>query len=217
MTAELKVQNDPNLQLAGECFMYLLWVESTMIDFLTLEAGDSEMRNGYNIACRSGGDLPKDFAKKRLELSRETFEAVKKDFLKRWPRWENDPEVYGAIERAVIFRNAIGHAQVQLLRPYLLYTPKPKKEGKEWDVLNQYLSCAACRKLLKDCVCKGDNIGSPRSLKLAFRRGQIEIYDIIETIDWKCFLPTSQLLNVAYRGIAWPSGAGFKRPQNDPN
>ena len=39
MTVRIKMHKDQNLILAGESFMYLRWVESAMIDFLTLEAG----------------------------------------------------------------------------------------------------------------------------------------------------------------------------------
>ena len=204
MTAELKVQSDSNLQRAGECFMFLLWVESTMIDFLTLEAGDSVMRNGYNSAYRSGSAFPKDFATSRLELSRKTFEEVKGIFLKKWPQWKNDGEVHSAIERMVIFRNAIGHAQVQPFRPYLLYTPHGQKA---LDRIYTYMHCAGCGQLLKNCGCKKkEDLASPRTMKLSFsdRKFVAGLYGDIRTVDGKCFFSTSKLLNVAYQGIAWP-------------
>lgn len=216
MTVRIKMHKDQNLILAGESFMYLRWVESAMIDFLTLEAGGSEMRDNYNRTY-GHGDWAVDFAKNRLERSEKSFGTVKEDFLEKWPCWKNDPEVHGAIERAGIFRNAIGHAQVQLRRPYLLYMPK-SKGGEEWNILSQYLSCLTCHKPIKDCFCKGDDTAFPRSLKFTFQPGHNDIVDILYTLDRKCFLPTSKLLNVAYWGLEWLSTSdGFEWPRNDPN
>ena len=101
--------------------MFLLWVHSTMLDLLALSDSGASVRGEYSRAVLSEGPtpFPPEFANQRLQLSKGSFGATKNQFLERWPQWREDQHVRGALERTVIFRNAIGHSQVQPFRNYL--------------------------------------------------------------------------------------------------
>ena len=143
------VQNDPHLIAAGECFMFLSWVQSAMCDLLALEALGPESRTRYNTAHKANDPWPTDFSNERLTLSKESFGSLKNRFVDTWPQWSAHA-VHDAIERVVLLRNAIGHAQVQLNRPYLLYVP----EDGRWPVLESYFTCGRCGLPLNSCACE---------------------------------------------------------------
>ena len=158
MNGDLSAQTDSHLITAGECFMFLSWVQSAMCDLLALEALSPESRARYNAAPAANASWPQDFSTNRLTLSKESFGALKGRFLDKWPQWRTH-NVHVSIERVVLLRNAIGHAQVQPLRPYLLYVP----EDGRWGALEQYFTCGRCHLPLNACTCEH---GSPKSLRL---------------------------------------------------
>ena len=154
-----RVETDKHLIMAGECFMYLGWVESTMRDFVVLKEGDKDLRRRYSEAYGKEGHPP-DFVRRRLELGRLTFGAIKNRFLCLWPLWKDNTNIRRAIECAVIYRNGFGHAQIQPFRPYLLYTPNKDSRDK----INEYMSCNNCMRISKDCICKKDHCTRQKSL-----------------------------------------------------
>lgn len=207
-----RVETDNHLQAAGECFMFLCWVESTMRDFLVLREGGKEMRSRYNESY--GSNHPPEFARKRLELGRLSFGTVKKRFLCEWPEWKESTDIHEAIERIVIYRNGFGHAQVQPFRNYLLYTPADST----CKSIREFTRCDRCSLRLKDCECERDDVAEP--FTLVFRcleeRFLGELYGDIRRVDEKCFLSTAKKLNVAYRGVAWPIGRKYVLAENHP-
>lgn len=196
---KLIVEVDPFFSKAGECFMFLLWVESTMCDLIVLKEGGKELINQYN---RSYGKAahPPDFAKKRLELKVDSFPRIIKKFWNLWPRWEETVTVRESVERVGIFRNAFGHAQVQPFRGYLLYTPTKGS----WENINSYMKCGACSEYHGSCSCSKASLSEPRCLKLDTKAVNVA-YEDIRTIDRDCLSPTAVDLGVEYRGIAWPN------------
>ena len=198
-----RIRPDEHLIFAGECFMYLCWVESTMRDFVVLREGDEDMRRRYNEA-HGKENHPPDFARKRLELGCLDFGDLKERFLRLWPKWKESHNIHGAIECAVIYRNGFGHAQVQPFRQYLLYTPNKYSLKK----INNYMTCPNCTKLDKDCMCEQDNRAEPYTLmfKCLDDKFRANFYGNIKIIDLYCFTPTAKLLDVAYQGVAWPQG-----------
>ena len=118
----IQVQFDDHLRSAGECFMFLLWVESYMRDLVVLQEGGEDMRNRYNKAF-GRENHPSDFAQNRLKLSDLAFGKIKNRFLCHWPQWKEDKDVHEAIERVVIFRNGFGHAHIQPLGPIYCILP----------------------------------------------------------------------------------------------
>ena len=110
---------DRLLIVAGECFMHLLWVETVMRDLMVLREGREDMRRRYSMAFGRESH-PSDFSRKRMELGTRDFGFVKEQFLEYWPEWRDDWEVHDAIERVAIWRNALGHANVQPFREFLL-------------------------------------------------------------------------------------------------
>lgn len=186
-----------DLEAFGGCFLLLLWVESTMRDFVTLSEGGDDMRRRYN-GMRGTGKLPRDFSRRRLELGRHSFGRIKNKFLDIWPDCTNQPHLREAIERAVIARNAIGHAQIDFGRAYLLYTPTITA----WEVINRYTRCAKCEKLHGNCQCVDPDIADPLTLKLNPEYLGKVCLDA-ETIDRDSFLPTAKRLGIAYHPLPW--------------
>ena len=201
----MKVENDPHLLSAGQCFMFLCWVESSMRDFVVLNDGGEEMRARYNTGIRTGKHPP-DFSRKRLEIGVSTFGTIKNRFLQMWPEWKTQQDVHEAIERVVIWRNAFGHAQIQPFRPYLLYTPNTKS----WEAIQRYMRCPTCLKYRQYCQCPKDDFVDPITIKMPCldETFLVGLYGDIKTVDVQCFLKTAQVLRVRYQGIAWPRGDG---------
>ena len=196
------VQTDRHLIFAGECFMYLSWVQSAMCDLLALEALGPESRARYNAARKANDPWPRDFSNERLTLSKESFGGLKNRFLDTWPQWHAHA-VHDAIERVVLLRNAIGHAQIQLNRPYLLYVP----EDGRWPVLETYFTCGRCGLRLNSCTCEH---ATPKALRLPCQEPWfvLTLYGDIQSVDTECLLPTAKLLAVEYQGCAWPDASG---------
>ena len=149
MASDPLVQVDPHLIAAGQCFMFLSWVQSAMCNLLALDALGPESRARYNAAYKTNGPWPREFSIERLTLSRESFGSLKNRYLDKWPQWR-EHDVHASIERGVLLRNAIGHAQVQPFRPYLLYVPEDEK----WGALEKYFTCQRCCLPLKTCTCE---------------------------------------------------------------
>lgn len=204
-----EVEHDNHLRSAGECFMFLSWVQSTMCDLLALHNLGPKTKKRYNAAHGAGGSWPSDFSTLRLELNGRNFGSLKDEFLQMWPRWRGPSAVREALERAVIYRNGIAHAQVQPFRDYLLYTPNKSS----WKKIREYTRCHQCQKFHKDCDCCKPNQASPPSLIFRFldRSFVTGLYMDVQTIDAKCFAPTAKAMGVAYQGIAWPDARGGYR------
>ena len=175
-----KVEPDEHLIAAGKCFMFLCWVESYMRDLLVLQEGGEYMRKKYNEAFGCDNH-PACFAKKRLELGKCSFEKIKTQLLCKWPQWKEHSNVHESIERAVIFRNGFGHANVQFFRPFLLYTPNSKSQ----ESINNYMKCPKCLKNYKSCKCSGNDEAKPRTLifRCLDKEFRKTFYGDIETID----------------------------------
>ena len=202
----MKVQNDNHLISAGECFMFLCWVESSMRDFIVLHDGGEDMRARYNKAIGSEV-LPSDFSRCRLKMGAVGFGKIKNRFLTIWPAWKTRQDVHEAIERAVIWRNAFGHAQIQPFRPYLLYTPNEQS----WRNIGRFTRCGTCLQYQKYCQCSIDDNADPPTviMRCLDQKFLQNIYRDIQTIDTRCFLSTAKELNIFYQGIAWPKGSRF--------
>ena len=192
-----RVESDDLLMRAGECFMYLLWCETTMRDLVVLKDGGEDMCKRYSDAFGKAPH-PRDFASNRLELGKLDFRKIKCKFLKHWPR-RAEGEIEYVINRVVIWRNVLGHASVQPFREHLLYTPADSS----WKNINKYMTCHKCRKYLKDCKCEHDR-AEPHSLSIGHETLDT-IYEDIKAIDVQCFYPTARILNVEYQGVAWPT------------
>lgn len=208
-----QVQPDNHLQSAGECFMFLGWVESTMRDLLVLQEGGEQMREKYNSAYGKESH-PSDFARRRLELGRLSFSQIKNRFFCQWPQWKNERHIHEAVERVVIYRNGFAHAQIQPFRNYLLYTPN---EG-SLKAIREYTKCIHCNHYLKDCSCQHIDRVEPLTLKFPCLEKQFvdQLYRDISTVDLRCLLPSAIQLNVAYNGIAWPTKNGHVQGEHVP-
>ena len=198
------VQSDPHLIAAGQCFMFLSWVQSVMCDFLALEALDPESRARYNAAFTAGAPWPEDFSVGRLTLMRNSFSRLKQWFLAKWPQ---SSDVRASIERVVLLRHAFAHAQIQPFRPYLLYVPD---DDRKWGALGRYFRCAQCLLPLKECNCAHASI---EALSLRCQEPWFEdsLYGDIGRVDVECFVSTAKLLGVEYQGGAWRTGNGSWR------
>ena len=181
--------------------MYLCWVENYMRELLVLKEGGEDMCRRYSQVF-GREPYPGDFAQKRLEISIHSFREIKNQFFEVWPNWRKVRNVYESIERAVIFRNGFGHANIQLLRNYLLYTPKEKT----WESINEYMKCSRCFQYYKHCKCAQEEAAEPRSLIFRCLGEEFldSLYGDIRTIDLECFGPTARLLGIPYRGVRWP-------------
>ena len=190
---------------AGECFIYLLWGETVMRDFVVLREGGEDMRRRYSVAY--GKDLhPSDFTHARLELGIYDFGVVKNRLLGHWPKLTCETEVQDAIERVVLWRNALGHANVQPFRAHLLYTPTKAALDKILTVMK----CPDCLVYLADCECPAEEIVDPISLTINDELIRT-IYRDIRLVDLRCFRDVASALDVEYRGIAWPLiGGGYE-------
>lgn len=196
------VEPDRLLIAAGECFMHLLWIETVMRDLVVLREGGENMRRRYSAAF--GKDPhPSDFSTRRMELGTRDFGVVKGQFLEYWPEWRDDAEVHDAIERVVIWRNALGHANVQPFREFLLYTPADSA----WKRIQRYTRCHKCFRYLVDCGCDHDDVAEPHSMTVRLRTLQT-IYLDIRTVDVSCFYPVAVSMDVAYQGFGWLTGDG---------
>ena len=206
----MKVEPDEHLISAGECFMFLAWVESAMRDLVVLESGGEDMRRRYNKAFGQDSH-PSDFSQKRLELGKCTFGQLKNKFLEIWPQQR---EIREAIERIVIWRNGFGHANVQPFRKYLLYTP----DERAWQKINEYMKCDVCYDYMKNCQCSDSELAEPRTLIFrCFDSGFLNsFYGDIKLVDIGCLTPTARYLSVEYRGVAWPVHGGYIAGENRP-
>ena len=212
MDSPPSVQEDAHLIAAGECFMFLSWVHSAMCDLLALHSLGPQGRARYNAAYQAGGPWPAEFSDERLTLSKESFRTLKNRFLDTWPQWRTHA-VHEAIERVVLLRNAIGHAHVQLHRPYLLYVP----EDGRWPALGANFTCERCRLPLLSCTCAHATV---KSLILPCREPWFvaSLYADIQCVDTQCLLPTAKFLGVEYQGCAWPDGSGsYSVTRHSPN
>ena len=144
---------------AGQCFMFLLWSETVMRDFVVLKEGGEEMRRRYSDAFGKKPH-PSDFSRRRLELGRLDFAVIKDRFLRHWPEWKAHREIWDAIERVVIWRNGLGHANVQPFRGHLLYTPNEVS----WKRIREYMRCHKCYRYHKDCDCIHEGLAEPYSM-----------------------------------------------------
>ena len=200
---DIRIVPDEHLIVAGECFMYLCWVETTMRDFVVLHHGSKDMRDRYSKAFGQGNH-PSDFARERLKHGTLTFNKIKELFLCVWPKWKTQNNIHEAIERAVIWRNAFGHAQVQQSRPYLLYTPNRQS----WKKINEYTRCDKCSEFHRNCRCPKENVADPHTIIMRCNDESFlkNLYGDIQTIDMDCFLHTAEMLSIPYDGIAWPGG-----------
>lgn len=204
---KLSVEVDPLLLEAGQCFMYLLWVESTMCDLIALREGGQTLVERYNKAYGIASH-PSEFSTKRLEIKSLTFAKIRDRFFCLWPKWKNTSSVCESIERAVILRNAFSHAQVQPFRNYLLYNPT------SWDSINRYMKCGKCLNYLGNCDCPKADLSEPPCLKLDLMVVN-RTYEDIKAIDCDCLFPTAVDIGVEYRGIAWSNGiGGFEVAEN---
>ena len=195
----LSVEPDNLLTAAGECFMHLLWAETVIRDLVVLQEGGADMRGRYSAAF--GKDPhPSDFSKKRMELGTRDFGVVKEQFLAYWPELVDNVEVRDAVERVVIWRNALGHANVQPFREFLLYTPVGSTSRR----IQRYMRCHICFKYHKDCQCNREDVADPDSLIIRLRTLRT-IYLDIRTVDVSCFYPAAVSMDVAYRGFGWPA------------
>ena len=200
---KISVEVDHLLLEAGQCFMYLLWVESTMCALMALREGGQAMVDRYNKAYGTASH-PSEFSTRRLELKSLTFSKIRDRFFYLWPQWKRTSAVRESIERAVILRNAFSHAQVQPFRNYLLYNPT------SWDSINRHMKCGICSNYLGDCDCSKVDLSEPRCLKLDLMVVD-GAYKDIKAIDCDCLFPTSVDMGVEYRGIAWPNVSVFKQ------
>lgn len=209
----MQVDTDNHLIAAGEIFMFLCLVESTMRDFVVLKEGDKSMRDRYNEKYGKK-KLPKDFARKRLAISRNSFGKIKNRFLEYWPEWKSNEQVLYSIERAVIYRNGFGHANIQPFRQFLLYTPTERMRNS----INEYIRCPDCFNFLKACNCSREGYIEPQALVFRCLDSNFvnNLYQDIQIIDVECFLPTAQKLDIAYKGIAWPTNSGYEITENFP-
>ena len=196
------IEPDEFLGAAGECFMILLWSETVMCDLVVLKEGDESMRRRYSGAFGKAPH-PRDFSRQRLELGRSDFRVIKDRFLSLWPEWEAYGEIRDAIERVVIWRNVLGHANVQPFRKHLLYTPTEAS----WRRIREHMRCHQCYKYHKDCDCEQQDRGEPLSIVVRDETLQT-IYEDIRTVDVECFYPAAVSIDVAYRGVAWPIEEG---------
>ena len=196
------VEPEEFLVAAGECFMFLLWSETAMLDLVVLKEGDEGMRRRYSRAFGKESH-PSDFSRRRLELGTKDFTVIKDRFLNHWPQWNDHVEVRDAIERVVIWRNGLGHAHVQPFRGHLLYTPIEAS----WRRIRNYMRCHRCYKYHKHCSCRHENLAEPHSIIVKDETLRT-IYEDIRTVDVECFYPTAVSLDVEYRGVAWPTDNG---------
>ena len=204
---KISVEVDHLLLEAGQCFMYLLWVESMMCDLMALREGGQALVDRYNTAYGTGSN-PSSFSKKRLEIKSLTFAKIRDRFFGLWPQWQRANSIRESIERAVILRNAFSHSQVQPFRNYLLYNPT------SWDSINRHMKCGRCLNYLGNCNCSKVDLAEPRCLKL----DSVVVdgaYEDIKEIDRNCLFPTAVNMGVRYRGIAWPNEiGGFEIAEN---
>ena len=196
------IESDEFLAAAGECFMFLLWSETAMRDLVVLKEGDEDMRIRYSRAFGKEPH-PRDFSRQRLELGRKDFTLVKNLFLSLWTQWNIDGEIRDAIERVVIWRNVLGHANVQPFRGHLLYTPTEAS----WRRIHEHMRCHQCYEYHKDCDCEQPERGEPLSITVKDETLQ-SIYEDIRTVDVECFYPAAISIDVPYRGVAWPTEEG---------
>ena len=196
------VKPDDLLMKAGECLMFLLWSETAMSDLVVLGEGDEDMCRRYSEAFGKAPH-PRDFSRRRLELGRLGFSVIKDCFLHQWPKWKEHREIRDAIERIVIWRNGLGHANVQPFRGHLLYTPNKAS----WNQIRKYTRCHKCYQYHKHCDCRYEDIAEPYSITIRHQTLQT-IYADIRTIDIECFYPTAVSLNIEYRGVAWLTEGG---------
>ena len=196
MTAKNVTPDEP-LSVAGECFMFLLWSETAMCDLVVLKEGNEGMRRRYSRAFGKEPH-PSDFSRGRLELGMKDFTVIKDRFLFHWPQWKDRREVRDAIDRVVIWRNGLGHANVQPFRGHLLYTPTEAS----WERIRNYMRCHQCYKYHRDCGCHHEDLAEPHSVIIKDETIQTN-YEDIRTVDVEGLYPTAASLDVEYRGIAW--------------
>ena len=187
---------------AGQCFMFLLWCETTMRDLVVLKEGGKGMRRSYSRAFGKDSH-PSDFSRRRLDFGTRDFIEIKDRFLCHWPKWKDHREVRDAIERVVIWRNALGHANVQPFRNHLLYTPREAA----WKRIRNYARCSQCYRYHEECSCRHDNLAEPQSIVVKNETLRT-VFEDIRTVDVECFYPTAIILNVEYCGVAWPDKDG---------
>ena len=193
------VEPDGFLSAAGECFMFLLWCETAMCDLVVLKEGGEEMQKCYSNSFGKES-LLRDFSRRRLELGVEDFRVIKDRFLCHWPQSESGREIRDAIERVVIWRNALGHANVQHFRGYLLYTPNETA----WKRIRKYTRCEKCHRYFGKCGCSQENYAEPHSITVREETLRT-IYEDIRAVDIECLYPAAVSLDVAYQGVAWPT------------
>ncbi|MCY4134641.1 MAG: hypothetical protein OXG30_06965 [bacterium] len=182
-----------------------------MVDLVVLCEGDEDMRFRYTSAF-GRGPHPRDFSRQRMELGKHDFATIKERFLAAVPQLNLGQDTQEAVERVVIWRNMLGHANVQPFRGYLLHTPPPKK----WERISRHLRCPQCLKFYADCGCETHDQSEPLTVKIE-EEALLTILEDVRTVDAQCLYPAAVSIDVPYRGLAWPiSGDEYEINEHRP-
>lgn len=192
----------PEFHCAGRCFMYLLWLESRIKDFLCIR--DAERRNDEVILreyneMRLTGRPSITYEKQVFKWARRTLGHAIKEFLGEWPEYERDRNVSHAFKIVEIHRNAFAHAYMGS-GDRLVFVPSKKT-----------------RDLIRDTGLPIDDLGNPDFallLPCLHEPFIVSFYECIKTIDFACFKKVAKQLEVeSYAGTFddpnWPLTEGI--------
>jgi hypothetical protein len=171
-----------NLRCAGEIFMYTIWLQSQMSDLLILKKNPGLIPAFVANEAR----VPPELTQLRAKYWERDLGRIKKEF-----ETEFDDVLSSQDRRDLAalpyLRNAIGHANVSLGRPYMLY--RPAGEKKEHEVMR--------------ALGLGPAKSKPMMMKLEFHKDgpYNNAVALIKRLDEVCFERVSQSIQVPHRRI----------------
>jgi len=105
----------PAFYSAGRCFMYLIWLQSRLADFLCIR--DAQKKDDLGILrkydeTQQTGRPSLTYHKRVNNWSTKTLGMLIEEFLNEWPEYNGDADVSHAFKIIKIHRNAMAHAYI---------------------------------------------------------------------------------------------------------
>ena len=169
---------------AGEFFMYTLWLQSQMADFLILNKDRTLVEERMNDSSK----IPQKMVKARAQYMHKNFDLVLTEFKKTFEKVLSYDDVCD-LAKIRLLRDMIAHSHVSVGREFLLHSPN--HQSKLEHIKRQFA--------LEEIPNQSD----PPQLELDFGNndGFLNDFALIKRIDEECFARVAQYVGISHSRI----------------